>query len=59
MAIFPGMAGGGLGKGFLKITHPALEGLARSISLAWNPRLLRVRPSAGKVIEAFAVSRQV
>ena len=59
MAILPCMAEEELGKGFFKVTHPALDRLARSISLAWNPRLLRVRPSAGKVIEAFAVPGQV
>ena len=59
MAILPCMAEEELGKGFFKVTHPALDRLARSISLAWNPRLLRVRPSAGKVIEAFAVPGKV
>lgn len=54
MAVLPCMAEAELEVGFLKVTHPALDALARSISLAWNPRLLRVRPAAKKVIDAFA-----
>lgn len=54
MAVLPCMAETELGEGFLKVTHPALDGLARSISLAWNPRLLRVRPSARRVIDVFS-----
>lgn len=53
MAILPCMAEKELGEGFVKVTHPALDGLSRSISLAWNPRLLRVRPSAKRVIDVF------
>lgn len=47
MAVLPCMVEAELGGGFVKVTHPALDRLSRSISLAWNPRLLRVRPSAG------------
>ena len=36
MAILPCMAEKELGEGFVKVTHPALDGLSRSISLAWN-----------------------
>jgi DNA-binding transcriptional LysR family regulator len=55
MAILPCMAEKELGEGFVKVTHPALDGLSRSISLAWNPRLLRVRPSAKRVIDVFSI----
>ena len=58
MAILPCMAEKELGKGFVKVTHPALDGLSRSISLAWNPRLLRVRPSAKQVIDVFSIPEQ-
>lgn len=54
MAVLPCMAEKELGGGFVKVTHPALDRLARSISLAWNPRLLRVRPSARRVIDVFS-----
>lgn len=54
MAVLPCMAEKELGEGFVKVTHPALDRLARSISLAWNPRLLRVRPSARRVIDVFS-----
>ena len=46
MAILPCMAEKELGEGFVKVTHPAL---------AWNPRLLRVRPSAKRVIDVFSI----
>lgn len=54
MAVLPCMAEPELGHDFIKVTHPALERLSRSISLAWNPRLLRVRPSAKRVIDVFS-----
>lgn len=54
MAILPCMAEPELGEEVIKVTHPVLDSLARSISLAWNPRLLRVRPSARKVIDVFS-----
>ena len=54
MAVLPCMAEAELGGGFVKVTHPALDRLSRSISLAWNPRLLRVRPSARRVIDVFS-----
>lgn len=54
MAVLPCMAETELGEGFIKVTHPALDRLSRSISLAWNPRLLRVRPSARRVIDVFS-----
>lgn len=54
MAVLPCMVEKELGEGFVKVTHPALDRLARSISLAWNPRLLRVRPSARRVIDVFS-----
>lgn len=52
MAVLPCMAEAALA-GVVKVTHPALDRLSRSISLAWNPRLLRVRPSARRVIDVF------
>lgn len=54
MAVLPCMAEPELGEGFIRVTHPALDRLSRSISLAWNPRLLRVRPSAKRVIDVFS-----
>ncbi|WP_290547479.1 hypothetical protein [Akkermansia sp.] len=42
----------------MKVTHPALDRLSRSISLAWNPRLLRVRPAARRVIDVFSLPQQ-
>lgn len=58
MAILPCMAEAELGGGFVKVTHPALDRLSRSISLAWNPRLLRVRPAARRVIDVFSLPQQ-
>lgn len=58
MAILPCMAEPELGEGFMKVTHPALDRLSRSISLAWNPRLLRVRPAARRVIDVFSLPQQ-
>ena len=37
----------------VKLTHPVLDPLSRSLSLAWNPRLLEVRPKAQEVIAYF------
>lgn len=54
MAILPCMAKPELGEGFVKVTHPVLDSLSRGISLAWNPRLLRVRSSARRVIDVFS-----
>ncbi len=53
MAILPCMAETELGQGYLKVTHPVLDELKRTISLAWNPRLLRMRPDAQKIIDVF------
>ncbi len=58
MAVLPCMVEPELGKDFIKVTHPALDRLSRSISLAWNPRLLRVRPSAKRVIDVFSSPEQ-
>lgn len=40
--------------GIVRTSALAAEGLPCSISLAWNPRLLRVRPSARRVIDVFS-----
>lgn len=37
----------------LKLESPALDSLSRKLSMAWNPRLLRVRPAAEEVIRFF------
>ena len=52
-AILPDIAEVELPKDVLKLESPALESLGRKLSLAWNPRLLRVRPAAEEVIRFF------
>jgi len=42
-----------LDKSFIKIQPPAFKKLERDIVLAWNPRLVAVRPSAREAIEFF------
>jgi len=37
-------------KGFVEIGGAPLRSLSRELVLAWNPRLLRVRPAAGKLL---------
>lgn len=50
-AILPSLALADLpAKGFVEIGGPALRGLDRELVLAWNPRLARVRPAAGKLL---------
>ncbi len=39
-----------------KLESPLLVPLARRLSLAWNPRLLRVRPAAEEIIRFFVQS---
>lgn len=58
MAILPCMAEKELDAGFIKFTHPVLNSLTRNISLAWNPRLLRVRPNTQKLINIFSLSKR-
>ncbi len=52
-AILPDIARIELPEDVLKLESPALEPLTRQLSLAWNPRLLRVRPAAEEVIRFF------
>ena len=52
-AILPDIAEVELPDDVLKLESPALESLSRKLSLAWNPRLLRVRPAAEAVIRFF------
>lgn len=52
-AILPDIAEVELPDDVLKLESPALESLSRMLSLAWNPRLLRVRPAAEAVIRFF------
>lgn len=52
-AVLPDIAETELPADVLKLESPALEPLARQLSLAWNPRLLRVRPAAEAVIRFF------
>lgn len=52
-AILPDIAEIELPGDVLKLESPALEPLTRKLSLAWNPRLLRVRPAAEEVIRFF------
>lgn len=53
MAILPEMGERDLPRGIVKIQPPFFKMLEREIVLAWNPRLLSVRPSAKPVIEYF------
>lgn len=39
-----------------KIIHPALTSLTRNISLAWNPRLLKIRPHSQDIIDFLTYS---
>ncbi len=52
-AILPDIAEIELPGDVLKLEASELEPLTRELSLAWNPRLLRVRPAAMKVIRFF------
>lgn len=53
MAFLPTIAEIDLDDSFTKISHPSLHALDRDISLAWNPRLLKVRPEAERIITFF------
>ena len=53
MAILPEMCEKFLPSGIVKIQPPFFKVLERDIVLAWNPRLLAVRPSAKEVIDYF------
>ena len=37
-------------KSFVEIGGAPLRSLSRELVLAWNPRLVRVRPAAGKLL---------
>lgn len=52
-AILPDIAEVELPDDVLKLESPSLDSLSRKLSLAWNPRLLRVRPAAEAVIRFF------
>ncbi len=52
-AILPDIAEKHLPAGTIRVDDPLFDPLAREISLAWNPRLFRVRPAAEQVIRAF------
>jgi DNA-binding transcriptional LysR family regulator len=53
-AILPSIAGADLDESdFLRIEAPFLKSHERMICLAWNPRMLRVRPGFEKVIACF------
>lgn len=54
MAILPTIAEIDLDSSYINIPIPFLERLGRDIVLAWNPRLLKIRPSAREVIHYFA-----
>jgi DNA-binding transcriptional LysR family regulator len=50
-AVLPALATADLpAKGFHEIADPSLRGLSRELVLAWNPRLVRVRPAASKLL---------
>lgn len=50
-AIVPSLATADLpARGFVEIGGAPLRGLSRELVLAWNPRLARVRPAAGKLL---------
>lgn len=50
-AILPSVAARSLGADYVAISHPILKKLSRRIMLAWNPRLLRIRPMAKHIID--------
>lgn len=51
IAILPALATGDLPpKSFVEIGGAPLRGLSRELVLAWNPRVVRVRPAAGKLL---------
>lgn len=50
-AILPSVAARSLGADYVAISHPILKKLSRRIMLAWNPRLLRIRPMAKYIID--------
>lgn len=50
-AVLPALATADLPpKGFVEIGGAQLRGLSRELVLAWNPRVVRVRPAAGKLL---------
>lgn len=50
-AVLPLLATGDLpAKGFIQIGGAQLRSLSRELVLAWNPRLVRIRPAAGKLL---------
>lgn len=53
MAILPEMSEKFLPRGLVKIQPPFFKVLERDIVLAWNPRLLAVRPSIKNVLDYF------
>lgn len=53
MAILPNIAECDLDASILKVEDPVLAPLNRAFSLAWNPRLVKVRPVAERVIDFF------
>jgi len=58
-AIVPEMAAGDLPPDSVhQISDEALQSLAREAMLAWNPRLVRIRPGASKVASALHSSLQ-
>lgn len=51
VAVLPELAAADLPeKHFLRIDGPPLRRLSRELVLAWNPRVVRVRPAAGKLL---------
>ncbi len=52
-AILPHIAEQHLPPGTLRMDSPLFEPLARELSLAWNPRLFRVRPAAEQLVGEF------
>ncbi len=52
-AILPDIAEKHLPPGTIRLDDPLFDPLSRELSLAWNPRLFRVRPAAEQVVRAF------
>lgn len=53
MAVLPSIAEIDLNDEYIKVPTSLFAPLGRDIALAWNPRLLKVRPAARQVIEYF------
>ncbi len=52
-AILPDLAEIDLDESFVRVEHPLFHALHRDLVIAWNPRLLRVRPGVERFINAF------